>query len=172
MQSSLTHARRNSYCRINTAGGNFDDQSEMLKKRRADIISFVNYRNGSLVAIAQTGNTSPFGFLPAELKFTSDQFTDVTTTDDMLLMNSKADSGNMDHCCFHGFFTGPEGWNNLRVLAHKVNECPVPYSYRDPNTGVVYRQKCKATHLVTFAACLKRLDEDCFDGEAAVWMCE
>jgi hypothetical protein len=41
-----------------------------------------------------------------------------------------------DHDMWHGYFTGPVGWNNLRVIATQANQCPIPYGDN---------QSCRAT---------------------------
>lgn len=48
----------------------------------------------------------------------------------------RSSRSNIDHRFWHGYFTGPQDWNGLRVVSYVANQCPTPQGRG---------QKCNAT---------------------------
>jgi hypothetical protein len=73
---------------------------------------------------------------PQSLDFTALDFYDASATEDMAQISPATTNDNLDHQFWHGYWTGPLGWNGLRVLAYQARFCPVPYGCG---------QNCRAT---------------------------
>ena len=75
--------------------------------------------------------------------FNADGYTDVTVTPEMALLKTATDSQNLDHCCFHGYFTGPPMWSGMYPVAAKTGQCPYRYHTWDPTLGKYMKQDCQ-----------------------------
>ncbi|KAG2494696.1 hypothetical protein HYH03_007212 [Edaphochlamys debaryana] len=147
-----------------TRGGITQDMGDALSSLSEDFKWYLNYANGSVITLSQTCLSRPYGFLPRSLKVTNDYFPDVSFLYTARSLGSQADNSNNDHCCFHSWADGPEGWNGMVPLAYKEGNCPVPWTYWNNATQSWVVQDCKATHLVSYNTCLKSTSEICTNG--------
>lgn len=101
----------------NTAGGLSAAQIGALNARQPEIAKFVNLQGGSLVALTQAHATGGWGFLPVPLTTIDTAFSQADPTPELVSIAPSVTGANLSHCCFHGVFTGPEGYSGLSVLA-------------------------------------------------------
>ncbi|KAG2494691.1 hypothetical protein HYH03_007207 [Edaphochlamys debaryana] len=147
-----------------TRGGITQDMGNALSTLAEDFKWYLNYANGSVITLSQTCLSRPYGFLPRSLKVTNDYFPDVSFLPTVTPLGSSADNDNNDHCCFHSWADGPEGWNGMLPLAYKEGNCPVPWTYWNNVTQSWVVQDCKVTHLVSYNTCLRPTSEICTNG--------
>ncbi|KAG2498141.1 hypothetical protein HYH03_003899 [Edaphochlamys debaryana] len=147
-----------------TRGGITQDLGNALQLMASEFRWYLNYANGSVIALAQTCLNEPYSFLPSHLSVSNDYFPDVSFLSSAEPLGSLADDTNNDHCCFHSRINSPDGWNGLQPLAYKTGACPVPWTYFNTTTQQWVLQECQATHLVSYATCLLPKTEDCNNG--------
>jgi hypothetical protein len=107
-----------------TSGGILCTEVELLTQRTEDIATYVNSFGGSLMVLTQQSCSEAYSWLPVTIVAGSTNLDTVELTDNILAIVDTLDATSLDHCCYHGEFTGPEGYGGMNVLA------------TNPDTGV------------------------------------
>lgn len=100
-----------------TIGGVQCSEVTTLAGRTADIATYVNTKGGSLMALTQQSCSGAYAWLPVTIVAASTNLDTVELTGNILAIVSTLQANSLNHCCYHGKFTGPAGYGGLNVLA-------------------------------------------------------
>lgn len=100
-----------------TNGGILCSEVELLADRTEDIAAYVNTFGGSLMALTQQSCSEAYAWLPVTIVAEGTNLDTVELTDNILAIVDTLQADSLNHCCYHGKFTGPEGYGGMNVLA-------------------------------------------------------
>jgi hypothetical protein len=100
-----------------TSGGLQCSEVDLLASRTEDIAAYVNTFGGSLMALTQQSCSGAYGWMLVTIVAESTNLDTVELTDNILAIVDTLEANSLNHCCYHGKFTGPEGLGGMNVLA-------------------------------------------------------
>lgn len=69
------------------------------------------------MALTQQSCAEAYSWLPVTIETAGTNLDAVDLTDNILAIVSTLEATSLDHCCYHGKFTGPDGYGGMNILA-------------------------------------------------------
>lgn len=136
-------------------GGITEAQNAILVTRKNDLADYINNQGGSLIVLGQISITTSYNWLPQQLSYHPDGFSNVTVTTGMPYISSASSSIAISHNAWHGYWDGPVDWAGIyQVLAYKSiyqdlqNNATVKAGICTVTAGS--QQYCQATVLLNY----------------------